>query len=270
MDDLLPIIAAHGYLLLTVICLAEAVGLPVPASIAILTAGAVTAYGKLHFFPVFGLSFLAMLAGDILLYFIGRVSGWALLGFLCRLSASPETCILRSAEYFYHRGKQTLLFAKFIPGINTMSPPLAGSMKMRVGDFLQFDALGAALYVGAYATVGYVFSDALRAITRGLRSAGFAAEVVFGIGLGVYLIYRIWVYRKYRLLDVAPRIPVEELARRLASDEKHSILIADVRSHGYYDADSERIAGSIRIEPNNLEEEIKNLPRDREIYLYCT
>jgi len=49
------------------------------------------------------------------------------LGLLCRLSANPETCILRSAEYFYRRGKQTLLFAKFIPGINTMSPPLAAA-----------------------------------------------------------------------------------------------------------------------------------------------
>jgi rhodanese-related sulfurtransferase len=43
-----------------------------------------------------------------------------------------------------------------------------------------------------------------------------------------------------------------------------------VRSHGYYDADSESIAGSIRIEPNNLIEEIKTLPKEREIYLYCT
>ncbi len=270
MDDLLPIIARHGYLLLTAVCFAEAIGLPLPAAIAIVTAGAVAAYGRLHFYSVFTLAFLAMMAGDILLYFLGRVSGWALLGILCRLSASPETCILRSAEYFYRRGRQTLLFAKFIPGINTMSPPLAGSMKMRFEDFLQFDAVGAALYVGAYSAVGYVFSDALRAITRGLRSAGFAAEIVFGIGLGAYVIYRIWAYRRYRLLDVVPRVDVAELARRLASDEKHSILIADVRSHGYYDADSRRIAGSIRIEPNNLEKEIKNLPKDREIYLYCT
>jgi len=224
----------------------------------------------MHFYSVFGVAFLAMLSGDMVLYFMGRVSGWALLGALCRLSANPETCILRSAEYFYRRGKQTLLFAKFIPGINTMSPPLAGSMKMRIGDFLQYDAVGAALYVGAYSAAGYFFSDALRAITRGLRSAGFAAEMVFGVGLAGYVIYRIWVYRKYRLLDAAPRIPVEALAERLASDESHAILIADVRSHGYYDAESERIAGSIRIEPNNLEEEIKNLPKHREIYLYCT
>ena len=270
MTDMLAVISRHGYVFLAVVCFAEAVGLPLPAALAILTAGAVAAYGQLHFYLVFGIALLTMLAGDVILYFMGRVSGWALLGFLCRLSANPETCILRSAEYFYRRGKQTLLFAKFIPGINTMSPPLAGSMKMRLGDFLQYDAVGAALYVGAYAFAGYLFSDALRAITRGLRSAGFAAEVVFGIGLAAYIVYRIWVYRKYRLLDVIPRVPADELARRLASDAAHNMLIADVRSHGYYDADSERIAGSVRIEPNNLVEEIKNLPKDREIYLYCT
>ncbi|HEV2689348.1 MAG TPA: VTT domain-containing protein [Bryobacteraceae bacterium] len=269
MNDLLPLISRNGYLMLAAVCFAEAVGFPLPAALALLTAGAVVAYGSLHFYSVFGVAFLAILSGDAILYSMGRVSGWALLGALCRLSANPESCILRSAEYFYRRGKLTLLFAKFIPGINTMSPPLAGSMKMRVGDFLQFDALGVAFYVGAYAAAGYFFSDALRAITRGLRSAGFAAEVVFGAGLAAYVIYRIWLYRKYRLLDVVPRVPVEQLAQRL-SNETQNILIADVRSHGYYDANSLRIAGSIRIEPNNLLEEIKNLPKDREIYLYCT
>ncbi len=270
MHHLISVISHNGYIFLAVVCLAEAVGLPLPAALAILTAGAVSAYGGLHLYLVVCVGVVAMIAGDLLLYFMGRVSGWALLGVLCRLSANPETCILRSAEYFYRRGKQTLLFAKFIPGINTMSPPLAGSMKMRLGDFLLYDSVGAAFYVGAYAIAGNLFSDALRAITRGLRSAGFAAEVIFGIGLAAYAIYRIWVYRKYRLLDVIPRVPADELAKRLASQAAQNMLIADVRSHGYYDADSERIAGSIRLEPNNLIEEIKNLPKDQEIYLYCT
>lgn len=270
MDDLLPLISQHGYAVLAALCFIEAIGLPLPAALAILTAGAVAAFGKLHFPAVFGVAFMAVLTGDTLLYFMGRVSGWALLGMLCRISANPETCILRSAEYFYRRGKQTLIFAKFIPGINTMSPPLAGSMNMRFTQFLQFDGLGVAFYVGAYSVAGYIFSDALRAITHGLRSAGNAAEIVVGLGLGAYLAYRIWIYRRYRVLDVAPRIPVAELARRLLSEHTGNILIADVRSHGYYDAESQRIAGSVRIEPNNLAEEIKDLPKDREIYLYCT
>jgi membrane protein DedA with SNARE-associated domain len=270
MNHLLSLIAHNSYLFLALVCLAEALGLPLPAALALLTAGAVAAYSGLHLYLVIVIGVLAMIAGDLLLYFMGRVSGWALLGLLCRLSANPETCILRSAEYFYRRGKQTLLFAKFIPGINTMSPPLAGSMKMRLEDFLLYDSLGTVLYISAYSVAGFLFSDALRAITRGLRSAGFAAEFIFAVGLAAYVIYRIWMYRKYRLLDVIPRIPATELAHRLASEAAHNLLIADVRSHGYYDADSERIAGSIRIEPNNLVEEMKNLPKDQEIYLYCT
>jgi membrane protein DedA with SNARE-associated domain len=270
MNDLLTLVSRHGYALLAAICFAEAIGLPLPAALAILTAGAIAAFGQMHFYVVFLTGMLAMLCGDILLYYAGRASGWALLGFLCRLSANPETCILRSAEYFYRRGKLTLLFAKFIPGINTMSPPLAGSMRMRPEQFLAFDTMGAALYIGAYAAAGYVFSDALRAITNGLRSAGSAAEAVLGIGLAAYIVYRVLIYRKYRLMDTAPRVSAEELAERLATAPPGSIVIADVRSHGYYDADSERIAGSVRLEPNHLAEEIMALSNEKEIYLYCT
>lgn len=270
MDELLKSLPMHGYMVLAFLCLLEAIGLPLPAALAILTAGALSAYGQLNPLLAFASAFGGILLGDVALFSLGRVSGWALLGLLCRLSANPESCILRSAEYFYRRGKQTLLFAKFVPGINTMSPPLAGSMKMRFAQFLQFDAAGAALYVGAYGVGGFVFSDLLRAITRGLKSAGSAAEVVLGFGIAGYVIYRIWLFQKYRIYKLAPRIPVEEVARRLASTDEKPVLVVDVRSHGYYDADSQRIKGSVRIEPNNLAEEIKNLPKDRDIYVYCT
>src|SRR5205085_12520777 len=106
MNDLLPLISRHGYIWLAAICFAEAIGLPLPASLALLTAGAVSAYGKLHLYSAISVSLLAMLAGDVALFFTGRASGWTLLGFLCRLSMNPETCILCSPEYFYRRGKQ--------------------------------------------------------------------------------------------------------------------------------------------------------------------
>src|SRR5579862_7828412 len=104
------IIARHGHLAVFALVLMEAIGLPVQTVIA-------AALG-------------AMLLGDSLLYLLGRYTGWALLGTLCRISANPESCILRSADSFYKRGKTTLLIAKFVPGINTMAPPLAGSMNM--------------------------------------------------------------------------------------------------------------------------------------------
>jgi rhodanese-related sulfurtransferase len=63
---------------------------------------------------------------------------------------------------------------------------------------------------------------------------------------------------------------VTELAVKLQSEYPEKILLADVRSHGYYDPGAARIRGAIRLEPNNLSQEIKILPRDKDIYLYCT
>src|SRR5207342_2379221 len=113
--------------------------------------------GTLNPWVASGCALSAMLLADTLMFLVGRYTGWWMLGLLCRLSLNPESCILRSADAFYRRGRTVLLFAKFVPGINTMAPPLAGSMNMRWGQFLWLDSLGVALYIGAYLSVGYLF-----------------------------------------------------------------------------------------------------------------
>ena len=135
--------ARHGYLLTYVLLLAEAIGLPFPAAIALVVAGAAVGAHALWGPYVLLVAVSALLMGDTVQFWLGRYMGWALLGFLCRVSINPETCILRSAESFYKRGKITLVIAKFIPGVNTMAAPLAGSMKMRFWQFLRLDFAGA-------------------------------------------------------------------------------------------------------------------------------
>jgi membrane protein DedA with SNARE-associated domain len=270
MTDLLSMMARHGYALTFALLFAEAIGLPFPAAIALVAAGAAAASHTLSVPGVLLAAMVALLIGDTAQFWLGRYSGWALLGFLCRVSMNPETCILRSAESFYKRGKATLVIAKFIPGINTMAAPLAGSMKMRFGQFLRLDFAGALLYSVTYLAVGYLSRDFLAATLNGFHAAGRAMEVVVFVALVIYATYRITQFVRYKKYRIMPRIQVQELAARLASDQAGRVLIVDVRSHGYYDIGSERIKGSIRIEPNNLDEEIKNLPKDRDIYLYCT
>jgi membrane protein DedA with SNARE-associated domain len=267
---LFALMARHGYALTFALLLAEAVGLPLPAAIALVAAGAAVAAHGLWAPYVLLVALVALLLGDTVQFWLGRYMGWLLLGFLCRVSINPETCILRSAESFYKRGKITLVIAKFIPGVNTMAAPLAGSMKMRFWQFLYLDFAGALLYSTTYLLVGYLSRDFLAAILRGFHAAGLAIEVVVVVALAVYAIYRIVQFRKNKMYRVVPRVQVEELARRLASEEGSRVMIVDVRSHGYYDSGTARIKGSIRIEPNNLEEEVKNLPKDKDIYLYCT
>ena len=270
MNDLLSMMARHGYALTFILLFAEAVGLPFPAAIALVAAGAAVASHTLSGSGVLLAAMFALIIGDTAQFWLGRYTGWALLGFLCRLSMNPETCILRSAESFYKRGKLTLVIAKFIPGINTMAAPLAGSMKMRFGQFLRLDMAGAMLYSGTYLLVGYLSRDFLAATLNGFHAAGRAMEIILTVALVIYAGYRSAQFLRYKKYRIMPRVQAQELAARLASDEKDRVLIVDVRSHGYYDIGGERIAGSIRIEPNNLDEEIKKLPRDKDIYLYCT
>jgi membrane protein DedA with SNARE-associated domain len=270
MTDMMKLMAGHGYMLIFCLLLAESIGLPFPAAIALVTAGAAVSSHVLWGPSVLLTAVTALLIGDIVQFWLGRYMGWLLLGFLCRVSINPETCILRSAESFYKRGKATLVIAKFIPGVNTMAAPLAGSMKMRFWQFLRLDFAGASLYATTYLTVGYLARDFLAAIFRGFHAAGETMEAVVLTALVVYATYRIVQYRKNKMYRVVPRVQVEELARRLASEDAERVLIVDVRSHGYYDSGSARIKNSIRIEPNNLEEESKNLSKDKDIYLYCT
>jgi membrane protein DedA with SNARE-associated domain len=115
-NDLVSLIVHHGYIVVSLIVFAEAIGVPVPGAIALVAGGAAAASGTLNGTAMTLFAVIAMLSADSLLYVLGSHTGWTLLKFLCRVSVDPETCILRSAESFYKRGRETLLIAKFIPG----------------------------------------------------------------------------------------------------------------------------------------------------------
>jgi len=252
--------ARHGAGILFAICLVEALGLPVPAAVALLTAGALVALGKLALGTAIVAAVAAFLLGDIVYFLLGRYTGWWLLGILCRISTNPDSCILTSAEAFYRRGRMVLVFAKFIPGLNTMAPPLAGSMQMPAAQFLALDFAGALLYVGVYLGVGYAFRDLLSAILDTMGRAGHVMEAVLLCAFLGYVAYRLWLAWKFRVYRTVPRAELTEVDGP----------VFDVRSHGYYDAGAQRILGSTRLEPNRLPETLVLLPESEKIYLYCT
>jgi membrane protein DedA with SNARE-associated domain len=270
MGDIVATIAKYGYGSLFAAMLMEAIGLPLPGALALVAAGAASAAGVMHPVEAFAVAITATLIGDTALYVTGRFSGWQLLGFLCGLSLSPEVCILRSAKWFYKRGRTTLLFAKFLPGVNTMAPPLAGSMHMRASQFFRFDLGGVLIYTLAYGGLGYLFRDVFRMLAGGLQAFSRVAGWAILMGVIGYVGYRAWVFGKFRLSGSVQRIPVSDVEARLNLEGAPDIIIADVRSHGYYDQGEQRVKGSIRIEPNNLEAFIETLPKGAPIYLYCT
>jgi membrane protein DedA with SNARE-associated domain/rhodanese-related sulfurtransferase len=273
----MAVLAQHAYAVVAVVLFLAAAGLPLPTSIVLLTAGALAHDPRsgVALSVVYALAALAALAGDILLFFGGRYTGWWLLAGMCRLSMNPEGCIFSSSAYFYRRGAKTLLFAKWIPGLSSMAAPLAGSLNMRFWRFLRLDVVGVALYAGAWLAIGYAFSRFLDRIEAWLRTLGHTVLSVILILIAAYAISVLVFWIKARKYNKIPKIAAEDLRSRLAAeDPSRLMIIADVRSHNYYDPGMRRIKNSIRVEPTRLKEELEALRAfmapECEIYLYCS
>jgi membrane protein DedA with SNARE-associated domain/rhodanese-related sulfurtransferase len=282
--DLIAVVEHHGYAVVAAGMFLTAVGVPMPASVLLLAAGAAAnpnpanhqvLHHGLHLWLLLPMAWLAAVLGDTILYLGGRYTGWWLLAKLCRVSVDTENCIFRSADYFYRRGPKTLLFAKFVPGLASLAAPLAGSLGMRTTRFLRLDSTGSLGYVSAWMLTGFLFSPFIEQIVRWVERIGHA--VLFAV-LAVVLVYattyvislmRARAYRKVR------KVSAVSLHERLQNvDPNHLVVIADVRSHGYYDPGMQRIKNSIRVEPHRLKEELAALREfmapECEIYLYCS
>jgi membrane protein DedA with SNARE-associated domain/rhodanese-related sulfurtransferase len=262
-------VAQHGYHLLFAIVFLEAIGFPVPAALGLLIAGGAAARGTLAPATCLAFALLAMLSGDTLMYLLGRYTGWWLLGMLCRISLNPEACILESADSFYKRGRVLLVVAKFLPGINTMAPPLSGSMGMPATQFLGLDFIAAMLYAGAWFGSGYLFSGFLTAIARGYSAFGDVVGVVVAAGVVLWIGYRVRLWRAAKKLRPVRMMNASDLAGELA-ESAAKVVVLDVRSHGYYEKGTTRIHGSARLEPNAIGDLAPGLPKDKKIVLYCT
>lgn len=263
-------IAQNGYAVLFLIVFAEAVGLPVPAALALLIAGGSSAKNPLHLGFVLLTSLSALLLGDSLLFLLGRRTGWWMLGVLCKLSLNPDSCILRSAESFRRRGRILLVLAKFVPGINSLAPPLAGSMNMRFAQFFPLDVGGALLYAVVWVGMGFLFSDLIAPLTNGYKLGSRILPWVLAFLIAGYFGYKIFRLLQAGPLSYVPRVAASEVARRFYSNLHDDLAIFDVRSHGYYSEKASRIKGSVRLEPNTILQQIQSLPKEKELILYCT
>ena len=273
--NLLALVTHHGYATTMVMMFLAACGLPLPLSVVLLAAGANAHGGSLNLGLLILYASLASLLGDTLMYFGGRYTGWWLLAGICRISLNPEDCIFGSAKSFYERGPKSLMVAKFVPGLSTVAAALSGSLNMRVMRFLRLDLCGVLLYVTALTSVGCVFSKLLRTIIGYVERLGHltAELLMFVVVLYVIWLAYNWLHdKRFRHIEKVAALDLFERMRTATHDRL--VVIADVRSHGYYDPGMQRIKNSIRVEPARLKEELVALREfmapECEIYLYCS
>ena len=268
MHRTLEFLLHHGYLLLLGWVFAEQIGLPLPSMPLLLAAGALAGTGRLNFFASLFYVILAAVTADSIWYQLGRRKGIRILQLLCKISLEPDSCVRRTEGVFSKQGARSLLLAKFLPGLSTVAPPLAGIFHMRPRRFLLFDAAGSLLWAGSFLGLGYIFSGEIERIAEHLAAlGGWLLVLLLGV-LGAYVSYK-FVARRRFLRDLRiSRITADELKEKLDAGEE--LVIVDLRHSMDFEADPETIPGAFRMDAKELEEKNDRLPRDREIILYCT
>jgi membrane protein DedA with SNARE-associated domain len=266
MSETIHFVVRHGYLLLFFWLLAEQAALPIPSVPLLLVCGALARTEQLNFLLVVIYALAACLIADNLWFQLGRRYGAKALQFICKMSLEPDSCVRRTENIFVKYGIRSLLISKFIPGLNVVAAPLAGGAGANFGRFLLFDSLGSLIWITFYVLVGYVFSGQLE------LAVGYAIRMGSGFVIITICIFAAWIARKLlqrrrflKSVNVS-RISAEEVHAMLSAGS--NVTIVDVRSNLTRNVDL--VPGALRIPTEDLPMRHEEIPRDREIVLFCT
>jgi len=258
----------YGLPLVFVIVLLEQLGAPIPAIPVLVVAGALAMDRDFSAWQVLLVAVIASLIADGVWFLLGRSQGHRILKTLCRISLSPDSCVRQTESVFERWGMPSLLVAKFIPGFSTVAPPMAGATGARLPAFVLYDGGGALLWAGAGVLAGVVFHRAIDRALELLGSLGSGALVVVGVGLALFVVFKWWQRRRfYKFLRMA-RISVDDLRRLMDAGE--SPVVVDVRTAPARLAEPRRIPGAMVMTVDEVDLRVGELPRGREIILYCT
>lgn len=261
-------LSRHGLALIFVSVLVEQLGLPVPALPFLLAGGALAAVGKFSVWLGLLATLAACLVADSLWFYLGRYRGNQVLGFLCRISLEPDSCVRRTQNVFTRYGMPGLVLSKFVPGMSTVAPPLAGMAGLHAAKFLLLDALGALLYGGSLLGIGYLFSNQIQQIGDAVGQIGSRALGLAAGGVALYVGYKYWQRRSLLRELRTARITVEELRQKLEAGERPVIL--DLRAPAELAKDPAVIRGAIHLLLDEIEQRRHEFPHDRDIVVYCS
>jgi len=176
--------------------------------------------------------------------------------------------VRQTENQFARWGILALLFGKFVPGMATVGPPLAGAMGIGAARFLAYTALGGLIWVGVMVGAGAVFHTQITALLDRLEAIGMLALQIVGVLLALFIAIKWWERRRfYKTLRLA-RITAEEL--RSLMDKGTRPVVVDVRSSIDREADGRYIPGALAIDLAELDRRRGELPAELEIVFYCS
>jgi membrane protein DedA with SNARE-associated domain/rhodanese-related sulfurtransferase len=262
------ILMTYGYLLLFAWVLVEQLGVPLPATPVLMAAGALTAQHDLNFTLALAAGVVASIIADTTWFMVGRNYGHHVLRLLCKMSLEPTICVRKTQNSYGRRGNLTLLFAKFVPGLATVAPPVAGQNGMALGRFLFFDGMGAVLWVGAMLAGGRLFGDALKRDPSLLDWVGRFSGALLILGVIGFLLSR--VYRRRSFIKKLEKSRLEPVELKRQMDAGEPVFIVDLRHPLELVPDPYTLPGALHVSPEALAKRVGEIPRDRDVVLYCT
>jgi membrane protein DedA with SNARE-associated domain/rhodanese-related sulfurtransferase len=264
----LSVFTEFGVLVVVANVLLDQMGFPVPAMPTLILAGAFAATSTLSAIDLFLSAVAACLMANAGWYLAGRWYGGGVMKLLCRISINPDSCVSETQLRFERWGSSALIAAKFIPGLSILASPLAGATGMNWIRFALYSALGAAVWVSTGLGVGMLLRPQIEQLLPGLQRVGSAAVVLLAGVLMAYIAYKWYRRRQFFAALRMARISVAELYQLIAAGA--APLIVDVRSATAHALDPRTIPGAIRIPLAHVDEHLEQLPRDRDVVLYCT
>lgn len=268
MQATLDFLARHGYWVLFLTVFAEQIGLPIPAVPVLVAVGALAGLGQFSFAACVLLAVAACLMADVVWFWLGRIKGLSVLRILCRISLEPDTCVSIAKDWFRRWGNSALLIAKFMPGFSTVAPPMAGVNRMSVGNFVLFDGAGSLIWAGVSMLAGYAFRNQLEFLMESMNRMGSWFGMLLVFGIAVYVGFK-W-FQRHKLINqfLMARISPDELHKRQQAGDL--LALVDLRSAREVEEIGQKIPGAMWLTLKDLETRHEEIPRDREIILYCS
>jgi membrane protein DedA with SNARE-associated domain/rhodanese-related sulfurtransferase len=267
-QQLVLALSQYGLMVVLLNVLLDQIGLPVPAVPTLVIAGAFAAGGQLSLGDLFAGSVAACLIADSGWYWVGQKYGIRVLKTLCRISLEPDSCVSQTQTRFERWGVNSLVIAKFVPGLAIIAPPLAGAMRIGWPRFLVLSTLSAALWAGCALLAGVLFRAQIQQLLLTLDQLGSAVVIVGASLLALYIAYKWWQRARFYALLRMARIGVDELYELMQAGA--APVVIDVRSATARSLEPRWIPGALNISLSEVGQRLKDLPRDRDIIVYCT
>jgi membrane protein DedA with SNARE-associated domain/rhodanese-related sulfurtransferase len=258
----------YAYWILFLWVMIEQFGVPIPSIPILLTAGTLTATHKLSLPLVLISVTLGSLVSDSAWYLMGKRYGGGVVKLLCRLSMESNTCVRRTENYFTKHGSGALVLAKFIPGLGSVAAPIAGQTGMKYRFFAVFDTAGILLWAITFTLIGRFFGDVLKRNPNALQWVGHFAFLLFVLLLLGFLIWRFFRQRAFLREIRMARLDPAELKTML--DREQPVYIVDLRHPLDYLPDPRTLPGAVLLSPDTLVQQSDDIPRDRDVVLFCT